>query len=843
MNLIDEQVRLENQQYTQAKSKVVSNFQKMTALGKSDVTAEGIALQKLGVKRLTVSVEEYLSASLRGRASLRRKPLMHYKGKESELSYLILQSVIGLLISKPMPSQKITRSIIHAVSNALLLDTFKAAEPKLYAYIEYEYKKRGVDYVLSRKKRLAQLILEEEMEQLNAQQQGVALLEVLVNANIGLLERFTRGTSATRGKKSMYFYRLTDEARKVIENVQSFIVKSSVQYKPLVIPPKDWSNEELGGYHYVSTKGAIKFKTKKQREIFKEMLFQDDVDLSRFFNVLNKVQKTEWRVNTRILKAVKHITENNIRDYSKAKNNFKCIAGIPYQEYINVDDLIQPESYGEVEINERGFKKHKNREDYTAYYSARESILSKLEASNSRRIMYAIAVNLAEEFSKYDRFYYSYKADFRGRLYPMQQVFNPQATGNVKALLEFANGVVPTKEGMYWLKVGVANTAGHDKIPYDDRVKWVDDNMDKVLEAGKDPFLDTTFWSEQDEPLMFLSGCMAISDALEGKEVHYPVPLDATCSGIQMYSGLLMDEDGARAVNVINNDTGYPADIYKDVAEVVERRLMSGDYPKEFTFTDSKGEFREIKTDKEATGLKGNITRKLTKRNVMTQPYSVTQRGMYNQLRELFDEMEDNDEVFWQGEKWVSIKLLTHLNTQSIFEVVKGAIVGQEYIKEITSVFNGQKKPLVWRTPLFNFPVIQANVKRKSIRIQSPLGQLKFNVFSNDLDLKRQSNSIAPNFIHSLDATLMFLTVEQLANDGISCFSLIHDSFAVNCNAVPQLNKAVRDSYVELFMSIPLIDWYEQLQKQTTEELRHPDEVIMYTLDITDVWKSEFIFS
>ncbi len=272
---------------------------------------------------------------------------------------------------------------------------------------------------------------------------------------------------------------------------------------------------------------------------------------------------------------------------------------------------------------------------------------------------------------------------------------------------------------------------------------------------------------------------------------------------------------------------------------------MSGDYPREFTFTDAEGNLTEVKTHREAQGLKGKVDRNKTKRNVMTQPYSVTQRGMYDQLRELFDEAQDDGKQFWAGEKWVSIKLLTHLNTQAIYEVVKGAIVGQEYIKEITKNFNLSNKPLVWKTPLFGFPVIQASQKRKKKRLRTQLGHLHFSYLTDNIDSRKQSSSIAPNFIHSLDATLMMLTVERLAQEyDVISFALIHDSFAVPCTEVKHLNEAVRDSYVELFMSLPLHEWHEQLQaKLPNVKLKHPDEVMLYTLDIQDVWESNYIFS
>jgi len=845
VDLEEEQKRLEDLQLTEARSKVINNYLTLVDSDKGNVTAEGIALQKLGVDRLVVVIKEYFASILRGKASTKRKPLLHYKGREEVLAFIIISSTITSVMKRPASTQQLIGLLMRTLKNDILLETFKEQEPKLFAYIEYEYKKRGQDYVNSRKKRLAQLLAEEEVEEIPIES-GVVLFDLLIKANLGLFEKFKRHTDNTKKarKSPLYYYKLTDEAEKVVGGIQEFLTELSITYKPLVIEPREWDEGTCGGYYHSDCKGFIKLKNSKQRGIYRDLI-EEGLDLRRLYNVVNKIQATSWRINTWLFDVVENILENNITDYSKPKDNPKCIAGLPYQEFVKVDDLVKPEQFGEVFKDERGFTRHENRADYTAYYKRREEVLAKLEANNSRRIIYAVAFDIAKQFKKYDKFYFSYKADFRGRLYPVQQVFNPQATSNVKALMEFADGVEPTEEGIYWLKVALANARGYDKLTYDERVEYVDENLNDILRCSESPLEMTSFWTEADEPLMFLSGCKALSDALEGKLVHYPVPLDATCSGIQIYSGLLMDEEGARAVNVINNDTGRPADIYKEVADVVERRLMSGDYPKEFTFTDSEGNFTEVKTYVEANGLKGKIDRKKTKRNVMTQPYSVTQRGMYDQLRELFDEAQDDGKEFWKGEKWVSIKLLTHLNTQAIYEVVKGAIVGQEYIKEITKHFNLSNKPLVWKTPIFNFPVIQASQKRKKKQIMTQAGYLRFSYLTDNIDSRKQSSSIAPNFIHSLDATLMMLTVERLATDyDVTSFALIHDSFAVPCTEVEHLNNAVRDSYVELFMSEPLAEWYEQLQaKLPNVKIKHPDEVMLYTLNIQDVWESNYIFS
>ena len=556
MDLEQEQKRLEDLQLVEARSKVIKNYIKLVSSDQGNVTAEGIALQKLGVNRLSATVKEYLSATIRGKASNKRKPLFIYKGREDDLSFLIISTVVSCLMKRPASTQQLVGLLLRNLKNDILLETFQDKEPKLFAYIEYEYKSRGRDYVNSRKKRLAQLLLEDEIEAIDTEV-GVAMLELFFQANLGLTDKFKRHTNSTRRarNKPLWFYKLNLSSEEIVAEIQQYLTDLSITYKPLVIEPRPWEEGTCGGYHHSDCKGFIKLKNSKQRDIFRGLI-EEGLDLSRLYGVVNSIQDTPWRVNSWLFDVVDSILSNNITNHAKPRENPQCIAGLPFKEYVNINDLVKPEQFGAVYQDERGVTRHEKREDYTAYYKKREDVLSKLEANNSRRVIYALAFDIAKQFKKYDKFYFSYKADFRGRLYPVQQIFNPQATSNVKALMEFADGVVPDEQGRYWLKIALANAYGHDKLKYDDRVAWVDDNLDEILKSAEDPLGSTSFWTEADEPLMFLSGCKALYDASQGKKVHFPVPLDATCSGIQIYSGLLMDEEGARAVNVINNDTG-----------------------------------------------------------------------------------------------------------------------------------------------------------------------------------------------------------------------------------------------------------------------------------------------
>jgi DNA-directed RNA polymerase len=353
-------------------------------------------------------------------------------------------------------------------------------------------------------------------------------------------------------------------------------------------------------------------------------------------------------------------------------------------------------------------------------------------------------------------------------------------------------------------------------------------------------------WNEADDPLMFLAGIIGLRDYVDGKTVNIPISLDGTCSGLQIYSGLLKDRDGGRVVNVINNNGigSKPADIYTDVAILVDKYLEEGSYPSKFTFNTRDGEKKECSTIREANDLQGNVTRKLTKRNVMTVPYSVTKRGMFDQVRELLDEMEDNDKAFWKGDKWIVAKLLVELNAKAISEIVQGATIGQEFVKKCVYDFyekNGiHNKPLVWKTPVFEFPVVQWKDKLAQKRVKTVLGNMSLRYSTDKINKQQQNNGVAPNLIHSLDATLMYLTVERLLAQGVSDFMLIHDSFGVCANDIPKLNIAIREAYVELFESNPLESWVTQILPEKIEEA---NSIMINTLDLKEVLMSKYIFS
>lgn len=118
-----------------------------------------------------------------------------------------------------------------------------------------------------------------------------------------------------------------------------------------------------------------------------------------------------------------------------------------------------------------------------------------------------------------------------------------------------------TFTGIQYLKIDIANNYGLDKLKWDERIQWFDDN-----EANLANLIDTA-----KEPALFYAGIKAYYDALKGVPIGYMISLDATASGLQILAALTGDTSAASLCNVI--DTGDREDAYTVVYEEMCRRI------------------------------------------------------------------------------------------------------------------------------------------------------------------------------------------------------------------------------------------------------------------------------
>ena len=109
---------------------------------------------------------------------------------------------------------------------------------------------------------------------------------------------------------------------------------------------------------------------------------------------------------------------------------------------------------------------------------------------------------------KYQFFYMPITLDFRGRAYTTCELLSHQSSDFDKALIHFAEPVKQTERGLYWIKVHVANLFDQDKLSFDERVKWVDDNMAMLQRINDDPYDNREWVSDKEKNPSFQRCCV-----------------------------------------------------------------------------------------------------------------------------------------------------------------------------------------------------------------------------------------------------------------------------------------------------------------------------------------------
>jgi len=100
--------------------------------------------------------------------------------------------------------------------------------------------------------------------------------------------------------------------------------------------------------------------------------------------------------------------------------------------------------------------------------------------------------------------------------------------------------------------------------------------------------------------------------------------MDATCSAIQIFSGLLLDEELAKAVNVIPNENDSVNDIYTEMLEPINENILN--------FVKENPEYKNLELLK--------LSRKNVKTPLMSVVYSSTNHGRSLMLASTFKKIK-----------------------------------------------------------------------------------------------------------------------------------------------------------------------------------------------------------
>jgi DNA-directed RNA polymerase len=539
---------------------------------------------------------------------------------------------------------------------------------------------------------------------------------------------------------------------------------------PMVCEPVEWSNEDKGGYLTAEDRPYTMIRTATPGP----PLTQGPL----FLQMLNNLQRQAYRINTDVMAVADYCFDNFI-----SIGKFRR------------DERKEPPARPAEGASEETIKEYKLArriiEDYNAV----------LEQNNWRTTE---TMFVARKFADEDRFWIPWSADYRGRLYPIPTSLTPQGTDFDKSLFYFADEG-PVNE--YWLAFHVATTYGLDKATMAERVEWTRSSTKLITAIATDPISTITQWRQAEEPWCFLAAaieyyncCIAKTKATSG----LPVGIDATCSGLQHLAALTLDATAGALVNVL--PTEVPADGYRTVAEQAKKHLDVQYHPW--------------------------MTRKVTKRTVMTTPYGVTRHSARGYIREALKEAGCD-----LSEPGVLSKITEAIYIKAMGEVFAGPVRVMNWIQESAArIMRDGRESLRWTTPS-GFVVDQRANRPTTERVATQLlgsGKLRSSVYSGPgpIDLDKHKACTAPNLVHSLDASLLHFTFSEWEPP----FTVIHDCAMARSCDVEAMGKALRLHFAEMYKGDVLKDWAQQVGALI------PDGLIKGDLDIDLVNQSDYFF-
>lgn len=671
---------------------------------------------------------------------------------------------------------------------------------------------------------------------------GFKLIELFCQST-GLCELYT----VKDGLKTTYHVKMDDDIIEYIFKNDKEIASTLFKNRPMVIPPKPWTTPFDGGY-YINLKKPlrlVRIPYKKCKKLY------ENLDMPEVYKAVNAIQATPWRINKRVLEVAEEITN---RKY------------IP--EALDLPTAEAPEAPlrpAEADTNEDVQKEW--RKAMVAHYQ-RDNI------RRSKRLLLNAQLNLAKTYVNDIAIYFPHNLDFRGRVYPVTSL-SPQSNDFGKSLLEFADGVALGVHGATFLALQGANCYGLDKAEFEKRIEWVYSNPDYISAIAENP-LENLAWTETDSPWEFLAFCFEWNDYLKSGmspdfKSHLAVAFDGSCSGIQHFSAMLRDEVGGKAVNLIPDS--FVHDIYKMVSDKVEEQCK---------IDAENGTADEFKTDKDgneylAKGtmslaqewLKHGINRKVTKRSVMTLPYGSRQYGFAEQVLEdtIYPYLEKNPIGFSRPHQ--SARYMAKLIWDAVKKVVVKAVEAMEWLQTASSLLAKEKTedgngiPTYWVTPA-GFLVHQDYKKAKLVQTNTILngsikihdtatgketekeGRMRLAVFedTDQLDSRKQKQGISPNFVHSMDASHLMLTVDSCVDQGVQSFAMIHDSYGTHAGYGDIMFKTVREVIIQTYTDNDVLqDLHDHVENLLEDSSDLPEVPAKGNLDINCIRDSLYAFA
>lgn len=613
-------------------------------------------------------------------------------------------------------------------------------------------------------------------------------------------------SSKTRNAETEYYLRIPLDVRSIMM-MSDQLIYHLPQKLPMVCEPKDYiysnnlDNNKLGGYllndDYYDDEI---FKSKRGYGV--STVLKDD---NKVVSLINGLSKTPYRVNKETL--------NFIWEYGIEKGIVLDDQEEDLQRFIR-------NPYKNMSIKDR------------------KALMSK----RSTAILERNVLNIAYCFSEVERIYFPVRLDQRTRLYCETNYFDYQKNDLAKGLISFAEPGTICKtwtESINYFKAFGANMYGNgmDKKSLNYRVKWIDNNMDYILN-----FRENDIINNAENKTCFVSFCFEYEKFIEFMDsmdktvfyTHLPIQLDASCNGFQHLALLTKEFNLFDKLNLSGSSyDDEPNDFYSYILRKTQTFIKDKIY--------YLSNIHNI-TDKDKDSLDSyklldtvNFDRSVVKKVIMTKSYNA---GLTKQIDQIKSVLTPETQEYWEDDKKKTRTMFSYKNPNILvsrsdlakFVLSLRAVLDNEspkvkelsdYLYNIVRICTKLDTSVPWVLPS-GAEIRESYLKRKKLPQLKSFNFLKtkftFQKYVKDsIDIRKQWRATMPNLIHSLDASTIAMLYDNLHNK--KCIYTVHDCFATTANNVPHLIDMLKLTYLDLYSNNDYLKQFDMFVKTTINSI------------------------
>ena len=652
---------------------------------------------------------------------------------------------------------------------------------------------------------------------------------------------------------------LTEEAQRKLDEHNIVLDQLHPMFGPMNRPPRPWNLDQIGPYlrpDIALMVPVVKNMHEPQRQSVEKAL--RDGTMQEPLDVLDYLGSVAFEVNEYIADAIAFAINEKHGDQLKK---------FPSLEPFEKEDRLSAEEFAALPKDEQIAKAKDVVEIDTL----------NLGVKASRKVMKDHLQEAQDQLDNGLAMFLPYNLDFRGRIYHVPD-FGYHAADYLRALFLFAEKEAVTSENDGLLCLQAANSWGNgvDKGTLQDRVEWVNDNIDWIVDCGTNFKATIGHWKKADAPFQFLAAAQELANYQqegEGYMTGIPIALDASQSGIQIFAAASRVEKEGRLVNLTPNKE--PQDFYGECL-IEAKRLMAEDLviylaqqaEDPITDDDDEDAFKaKSKRDGKIRAIQITLanpdyTRSTIKRNGMTLSYGSEQFGFANQLREdwMSEYTKDlrrgliKEHPYGDDRGFEASIYLGNVHERAIRNVVTSVAAGMDFYQACAAALAAEGKHFKFVAKT-GFPMHQyyRKMRRSSQRVTLYNQELKHrknttiqtSVGQGEVNRLKSMNAISANITHCTDAAILTKAVLLCKERGITNMMCVHDSFSTSIGSAFTMSWAIRRAFVDFFDDYCL---YQDVLDQVREQLDDPDNADLPeippkgNLDLEGVMASDYNF-